>query len=158
MQESEQIQGTVTVTVTDDAGVLMEEEADWLHSIASELSGKTGWSVSAVTCDGEPQLYVTAENGILCLVNVNDGTVSFTADGKAEDYFDSGRIEEIIKEAEEPITEQDYTQSLYLMLLRAGEAYEAGEVRHGSVNLWIWAVAAAVLCAAVGGFWVWRRR
>lgn len=154
MKESEQMQDAVIVT--DDAGVLMEEEADWLTSIASELSQKTGWSVSAVTCEGDSQLYVTAEDGILCLVNVDGGTVSFTADGKAEDYFDSGRIEEITKEATEPIAEQDYTQSLYLMLLRAGEAYEKGKVGQGAVSLWILAGAAVVFVAAAG-YWSRKR-
>ena len=36
MKESGQTQAAVTII--DDAEVLMEEEADWLYSIASELS------------------------------------------------------------------------------------------------------------------------
>lgn len=154
MKESEQMQDAVRVI--DDAGVLMEEEADWLSSIASELSQKTGWSVSAVTCGKDSQLYVTADDGILCLVNVDDGTLLFTANGRAENYFDSGRREEIIKEATEPIAEQDYTQSLYLMLLRAGEAYEKGKVGQGALSLWI-LVGAAVVCVAAAGYWSRKR-
>ena len=143
MKESGQTQAAVTII--DDAEVLMEEEADWLYSIASELSKKTGWSVTALTSDEDSQLNATADNGILCQVDVSDGAVLFTANGSAENYFDTNRREEIIKEAQKPIEEQDYTQSLYLMLLGADKSYEAGEIAHTQTSIWI-ITGTAALC------------
>lgn len=153
MQESEQMKDTVTVI--DDAGVLMEEEADWIQSVAAELSKKTGWSVTAVVCEGDSQLYASVENGIRCIVDTKNSSVSFQANGKAKDYLDSSRIEAITEEAKEPIAEQDYTQSLYLMLLGADKDYDAGEVSHSAV----WIVAGAVIiCAAAGIFGIVRHK
>lgn len=40
------------VTILDEAGALMEEEADWLESIATELSEKSGWNISVIAYKG----------------------------------------------------------------------------------------------------------
>ena len=139
-------QSQTKVTVIDDAGVLMEEEADWIQSVATELSEKTAWNITAVVCEGDFQLSPT-ENAIQCIVDINSHSASLLANGEAKDYLDSTRIETIIEEAEKPIGQQDYTQSLYLMLLGAGKAYESGKTNQWQPTIWL-IIAAATLCVA----------
>ena len=157
--------------VLDESSVLMEEEADWLEGIAEELSEQSGWEIAAVTCSGVSdedaetvcEEYFTAnasgEDGISCIVDTADKEVYFSAEGEAEAYFEEGRIDAVIEEAKEAAFQEDYAQSLYLMLLRAGEAYEAGPQpeQAGGKGIPVFGGIILVLLIVCALFWALRR-
>ncbi len=127
-----------TVSVEDTAALLMEEEADWLKDTANQLAQKSGWDVVALTCgDAGGQTaqavceeafrtYASGKDGICCLADTDNGEIVLKAFGSSGRYLDDERVSRILEEAGAPFLEQDYTQCLYLMLLRSDEAYETG--------------------------------
>ena len=126
------------VTVVDEAAVLMEEEADWLKSVALELAQKTDWNVIVATCqdaDGNSaqkvceknfNQYTEGDDGISCLVDLDNREIYLATAGEAISYLDDKRINQILDEAYQAVADEDYAQCLYLMLLRAGEWYDLG--------------------------------
>lgn len=143
-------------TVLDEAGALMEEEADWLESIATELSEKSGWNISVITYKDTLSYNDEYKNGLYCAVDTENKSVFLDASGEASEYLDSKRTEAILEEAKKPIKEQDYTQSLYLMLLGADKAYDSGKITHWQQSPLLFATAAfCILCV---GIWWWRKK
>lgn len=126
------------VTVVDDASLLMEEEADWLYDVAEELAEKSDWNVIVATCeDAEGKstqtvcedyfnAYTTGDDGISCLVDMDNREIYIATAGEAQLYLNDSRIDALLDEAYEAVSEEDYCQCLYLMVLRSSEAYDAG--------------------------------
>lgn len=126
------------VVVADDAGLLMEEEVDWLEAVAGELAEKSDWNIVVATCenaDGESvetvcqgyfNTYTGGDNGIGCLLDVDNREICIVTAGDAQRYLNDNRIESIADEAYEAVFDGDYSECLYLMVLRSGEAYDAG--------------------------------
>ena len=156
------------VTVIDEASILMEEEADWLRETAKRLSEKSGFSVVVATCsdakgksakeaaEGNFNAYAKGEDGISCLVDMDNREIYFTTAGKAMRYFSDAKIDEILDESYEAVLDEDYAQCLYLMLLRSEEAYEAGPNRN--IGTVAGTAAAGVIAALIGFFGIWKRK
>lgn len=135
---AEETSEDAAVTVADDAGLLMEEEADWLKSIAEELSQKSGWNVVVATCDDAGgksaqtvcedyfNEYTAGNNGISCLVDMDNREIYIATAGMAQYYLNDDTVDYILDEAYEAVSEEDYAQCLYLMVLRSSEAYDDG--------------------------------
>lgn len=126
------------VTVADDANVLMEEEADWLKGIAQALSEKSGWSVVAATCSDAGgkkaqtlceeyfNKYTTGDDGISCLVDLDNGELYLATAGEAQLYLTDSRLDNILEKAHAAAQKEDYTQALYLMMYESDQAYTRG--------------------------------
>lgn len=126
-----------TVIVVDDALLLMEEEADWLREIADRVSKETGWNVIVATCEDAAgksakevceanfNKYTTGDDGISCLLDMDNREIYFATAGRAMRYFKDADIEEILEQAYEAVSEEDYAQCLYVMLLGAEDRYTA---------------------------------
>lgn len=135
---AEETQEKEGVTVLDDAGVLMEEEADWLKDIAKTLSEKSGWSVVVATCkdagDKPAQTvceeyfnqYTAGDNGISCLADLDHGELYLATAGTAQQYLTDERLDQILEEARSAAEEEDYAQALYLMLRGAEQNFTEG--------------------------------
>lgn len=99
------------VTIVDEAAVLMEEEADWLKSVAMELSEKSGWNVivascqdaggktAQTVCEENFNRYTADENGISCLVDLDNHEIYLATAGEAISYLSDDRINRILDEA-----------------------------------------------------------
>ncbi len=136
-EEETEAAGSGTARVLDDAGVLMEEEADWLKEVAEKLAQKSGWGVVLATCqdaDGKTARTVCEEyfneygggdDGVSCLVDLDNREIYIATAGEAIRCISDRRIEEILDSAYVAVSRQDYAQCLYLMTLGAKNAYEA---------------------------------
>ncbi len=136
--KAEEAQGQKNATVVDEAAVLMEEEADWLKSIAETLSDKSGWSVVVATCKDAGgksaqtvceeffNQYTAGENGIGCLADLDNRELYLATAGTAQQYLTDERLDQILEEAHAAAEEADYAQALYLMLYGADQNFTKG--------------------------------
>lgn len=127
-----------TVVVEDEAGLLMEEEVDWLETEAKKVADKSDWNMVIATCedaDGDSAQNVCqkffnefthGENGISCLIDMDNREIEIATAGNAIWYLNDERIDEILDEAYEAVSKEDYAQCLYLMILRSGEMFDKG--------------------------------
>lgn len=132
-------QGKPAARVIDDAGVLMEEEIDWIEEVASDVSETSGWAVVAASCadaggkssreacESYLAAYAAGSDGICCLVDTDNGSMEIAATGAAESCLSGFRIRKILKEAGEGFEKEDYAQCFFVMLLGANEAFLKGE-------------------------------
>ena len=116
---AEETSEDAAVTVADDAGLLMEEEADWLKSTADGKSAQT-------VCEDYFNEYTAGNNGISCLVDMDNREIYIATAGMAQYYLNDDTVDYILDEAYEAVSEEDYAQCLYLMVLRSSEAYDDG--------------------------------
>ena len=135
---AEEVQEKGAVTVTDDAQVLMEEEADWLKSIAEALSEKSGWSVVVATCSDAGgkkaqtvceenfNRYTAGDDGISCLVDLDNRELYLATAGDALLYLNDSRLDQILEDAHAAAEKEDYAQALYLMLTESEQNYLKG--------------------------------
>lgn len=163
------------VTVMDEASLLMEEEVDWLESEADKLAAKSGWNVIVATCtDAEGRSaqevceanfnsYTAGDDGISCLIDMDNREIYLATTGEAVLYLTDKRIDSILDEAYEAVSDEDYAQCLHLMLLRAGEVYDKGMPENVSVydedtgktyvyhKLTIFEIIGAIIAAVAAG-------
>ncbi len=126
------------VTVADDASLLMEEEVDWLESVAAEFAEKSDWNIVVATCqdaggktaqtvcEDNFNTYTTGEDGISCLLDMDNREIYIATAGEAQLYLNDSRIDSVLDEAYKAVSDGDYCQCLYLMVLRSSEAYDLG--------------------------------
>ena len=126
------------VAVADDAEILMEEEADWLKGVAQVLSDKSGWNVVVATCSDAKgkkaqtvceeyfNQYTAGNDGISCLVDLDNRELYLATAGDAQLYLTDVRLDAILNKAYTAAKEEDYTQALYLMLSESDQAYSKG--------------------------------
>lgn len=136
--EAKEEQAEDPVTIRDDAALLMEEEADWLKDTAEKLSEKSGWNIiiatcaeatgrtAQQTCEDYFDTYTHGEDGISCLIDMANREIYLATAGEAILCLNDDRIDSILDDAFEAVSEQDYAQCLYLMILGADKAYESG--------------------------------
>lgn len=160
------------ITVADDASLLSEEEAKRLKSAAEELAGESGWNVIAATCDDAAgksartlcedyfNTYTAGDDGVSCLIDMDNREIYLSTAGEAICYLTDSRIDDILDDAYEAVSEGDYSECLYRMLTGVKAAYQRGmpdnlkiyDADTGEVTvrrrLTIWEFAAA-LCAAL---------
>ena len=126
------------VTVSDDASLLAEGEIKKLQDMGEKLAEKSGWNVIVSTCDDTAgrtaqttcedyfNTYTTGDNGISCLVDMDHREIYLSTAGDAILYLNDKRIDEILDQAYEAVSEGDYAQCLSSMISGAEEAYKAG--------------------------------
>lgn len=157
------------VTVKDDGALLMEEEADWLKDVAGRLSEKSGFSVVVATCTKDTgktaqttceeyyNSYADGDDGISCLIDMANREIYLATAGEAIRFLTDDRIDAILEKAQKAVSEEDYAQCLYLMILGADRAYEAGEKKKEFPLSRVISVTAAALAVLVFK-WFRRRR
>ena len=126
------------VTVVDDAGVLMEEEIDWLKETAVEFADKSDWNIIVATCaDAEGRsaqtvcedyfnAYTKGDDGISCLLDLDNREIYLATAGEAQLYLNDARIDSVLDASYEAVADGDYSECLYLMLIKSSEAYDMG--------------------------------
>ena len=171
---AEEAQIPENTAVLDEAMVLMEEEADWLKGIAEDLSEKSGWSVVVATCKDAGgksaqtvceeyfNQYTTGDDGISCLVDLDNQELYLATAGTAQQYLTDSRLDKILEDAHAAAEKEDYAQALYLMLHGADQNFAEGipegaaAAKEGSGIARTIGSLAAVIVVAGGSFFMGR--
>ena len=126
------------VVVADDASLLNEEQEQNLQQLAQSLSDESSWNVIVATCDdagGETaqtvcetyfNTYTAGDDGISCLVDMDNREIYLATAGMAQYYLNDDRVSDILDAAYEKIADGDEARCLEQMVEKSGEAYRAG--------------------------------
>lgn len=125
--------------VEDKAGLLDAAEISELEAQASDLASLTGWAVLVLTTDdaqgkasrayGEEQLDVYAgeeEDGVACLLDMDNREISLITIGEARYYLTDSRIDQVLDDAWEAVTDEEYKDTLEAMLSGVKKYYKKG--------------------------------
>ncbi len=123
----------------DKAGLLTESEKTELESQAEEIASLTGWVILTLTTDdaegkasrtyGEEQLDAYAgakEDGVACLLDMDNREISLITIGEARYYLTDDRIDRVLDDAWEEVTDEKYKDTLAAMLSGVEKYYKRG--------------------------------
>lgn len=125
-------------TVYDDAALLTPEEIETLESELDAAGEKTGWNILVLTTDDTngktTQEYADdffdaiAENGdgVALLIDMQNREICISTGGIAIKYLTDARIEDILNDGYEPISDGEYEQCLSVMLKDVLVYYDEG--------------------------------
>ena len=120
--------------LTDQAGLLAEEEGKGIAQQIKELEKSSGWEVMAVTTEDAEGMgaqeyaetwfdeYTEKEDGIICLIDMDNREIAIRAFGESRYYITDDRADAILDAGYKKITKEDYGGTLEAML---SEAYQA---------------------------------
>lgn len=122
----------------DQAGLLTQSEAEEIEGMIEELEDKTGWDIMAVTTDDAEGMsaeyyaekwfddYTTSDDGILCLIDMDNREIQYKTFGEAIYYLTDDRWQGIIDDAYEYVSNEDYYGTFEIMLEETDYYYHAG--------------------------------
>lgn len=126
------------VVLEDKAGLLSEDEIAWLKEEAQTVADKSGFNMILGTCDDAAgktvrevcddffDTYTNGDDGVSCIIDMDNREISIRAMGKAIFYLPDDRIEIILDESYNAIAEGDYAECLYAMVCGAADGYDSG--------------------------------
>lgn len=147
--------------VYDDAGLFYEIDITGLQTQAKELSDKTGWDVIvATTSDAQGKTAaayaddyyntIGGENGVLYLVDMDNGELYISTSGQAINYLTDKRIATMLDSAIGYAYDGDFYQAVSDEISMTSSYYDAGipntNERTTSV---LTVVAAAIIVGAI---------
>lgn len=121
--------------LTDQAGLLTEQEAEEINRRLVQLEENTGWDFMALTTDDAGgkdatayaetwfDKYTTKDDGIICAIDMDNREIVVRAFGEAMYYITDRRTEEILDAGYEEVSEEEYAATLQAMLGEVEEAY-----------------------------------
>ncbi len=122
--------------LTDQAGLLAEEEGKGIAQQIKELEKSSGWEVMAVTTEDAEGMgaqeyaetwfdeYTEKEDGIICLIDMDNREIAIRAFGESRYYITDDRADAILDAGYKKITKEDYGGTLEAMLSEAYKAYQ----------------------------------
>lgn len=122
----------------DQAGLLQGTETEELKARIAGLEEETGWDIMAVTTEdargmeaipyGEQWLdeYLTGEDGILCLIDMDNREIALCSTGEARYYVSDDRREQIFDDAYPKVSNEEYAAALAVMLDGVETYYRSG--------------------------------
>lgn len=124
--------------VADDADLFDEKQMKALNQRAVELSQKSGFNVIVATI-GDAQgkdartvgeeyynAYALGDNGITCLIDMDNREIWLVTAGSAINYLTDKRIDSIIDDAYGLVSDQEYEESLMQMMNGVEKYYKRG--------------------------------
>lgn len=129
---------TENYQLDDQAGLLTQSEAEDIEEMIEELEDKTGWDVMAVTTDDAEGMnaeyyaekwfddYTTSDDGILCLIDMDNREIQYKTFGEAIYYLTDDRWQGIVDDAYEYVSDGDYYGTFETMLEETDYYYNAG--------------------------------
>lgn len=166
--------------LTDQAGLLREEEGKEINRQIEELETATGWDIMAVTTDDAGGMdattyaetwfddYTQKDDGAICVIDMDNREITVRAFGEAMFYVTDDRKERILDAGYDKITNEQYGDTLKAMLTEVMTAYEeenpknnhlydedTGKVtsykeEHRGISRMEWLIAAIAAIAAGG--------
>ncbi len=124
--------------VADEAGLLTEDEISALTDLIVGLESETGWDIMAATTADAAGKDATAytelmfdqncisDDGVICMIDMDNREIVLRTFGKAIFYLTDERIDGILDEAWEAVSDGSYKECLQLMLTGCGRAFEQG--------------------------------
>lgn len=122
--------------LTDQAGLLTEEEVAQVDQQIEELENTTGWDIMAVTTDDAGGMdatayaetwfddYTTSDDGVICAIDMDNREIVIRAFGEGRFYIIDDRTEDILDAGYEEISNERYGETLKAMLDGVETAYE----------------------------------
>ena len=128
-----------TENVYDGAALLTESERSSLQEQIVSLEEKTGWDIYAVTTSDAKgksateyadDFYVARspeqENGAAVLIDMDNREIAVSTSGEVIRYLTDDRIDGILDDAYEDVSNEAYSACLGTMVEGISEAYDAG--------------------------------
>lgn len=125
--------------VYDDAELLSDSEKSALNGQITALQEKSGWNVYAVTTADAGGRSATAyaddffdahspeqENGVAVLIDMDNREITISTCGEAIRYLTDDRIDSILNDAYNDVSDGAYGACLMTMVAGAADAYDAG--------------------------------
>lgn len=124
--------------IYDDAALLTPEEIETLESELDAAGEKTGWNILMLTTDdtngkttqeyGDDFFDAIAENGdgVALLIDMDNREIYVSTGGIAIQYLTDARIDTIVNDGYEPISNGEYEQCLSVMLKDVLAYYDEG--------------------------------
>lgn len=131
-------ESTPAVVLEDEAELLAAEDMEWLLGEAQTVADETGFNMILATCDDANgktvreitddyfDAYTSGEDGVGCIIDMDNREISFRAYGKAIMYLPDDRIDAILDEAYTYVAEGAYTDCLYAMIEGTENGYARG--------------------------------
>ena len=167
-------------TVTDEAGLLSDDEVVQLEEQIIAFVEKTGWNIGAVTI-GDALGLSTAQyadscynewagvdtDGFLVLIDMDNREIYISTSGIAIRYLYDTRIEDILDEGYYYISNSEYANCLEAMIRTAEHYYEEGipqdqhnyDVETGAISeyrvLTLTEIVLSLVIAALAGFGIY---
>lgn len=132
------VSAETNMQLTDQAGLLTEEEASEINTQIEELEKSTGWELMAVTTNDAQGFdatyyaekwfddYTTKDDGVICAIDMDNREIVIRAFGEAMYYMTDDRTDRILDDAYADISEEAYADTFYTMLSGVKAAYENG--------------------------------
>ncbi len=129
------VQAEVNMQMTDQAGLLSDEETKDMGSRIEELEGSTGWDIMAMTTgDAEGQdatayaeawfdKYTTKDDGVICAIDMDNREIVVRAFGEAMYYITDNRTDKILDAGYDEVSNEQYGAALQAMLGEVEDAY-----------------------------------
>lgn len=162
--------------VYDDAELLSEEEINELNTQITGMQERSGWNIYAVTTTDAGGRSSSAyaddffdehspeqEDGVAVLIDMDNREITISTCGEAIRYLTDNRIDDILDDAYNDVSEGEYGNCLMTMLEGIDNAYDAGipsgqynyDVETGEVSVyrtitWLEASVALLLAAGAG--------
>lgn len=162
--------------VYDDAGLLSEDDEDWLGKMIDDLKEKTGWDIFVVTtadAGGKTAAEYADDfydarteedsDGVLLLIDMDNRELYVSTCGEAIRYLIDDRIEALLDDAYPYVSEGKYDDCFSDMLISLDIYYDEGiyedqynyDVETGEISYYktitlMEAVIAILLAAAAG--------
>ena len=160
--------------VYDDAGLLTETQIEELNTQITAMKEKTGWDIFAVTTsdaqgksamayadDFYDGLTTEDSDGILVLIDMDNREIYLSTCGKAIRYLTDSRLDSILDDGFDYVSNGDYAGCISAMLSGAERYYDAGipqnqynyDVETGAISRHrslTWAEVIPVLLLALG--------
>ncbi|MBO5302789.1 MAG: TPM domain-containing protein [Lachnospiraceae bacterium] len=116
------------VVLEDNAALLDEEENAWLMEEAQAVAEKSGFNMILGTCDDAEgktvreicdvyfDAYTLGDDGVCCIIDMDNREISFRAYGDAILYLPQEEIDDILDTAYNYVAEGAYADCLYEMV------------------------------------------
>lgn len=150
--------------VYDDAGLFYETDLTELQTQANELSGKTGWDVLVVTTSDAQGKTAAAyaddyydsiggENGVLYLVDMDNGELYISTAGAAVDYLTDNRIATMLDSAINDAYDGNFYQAVSDEISMTDSYYQAGipNTNERATSILTVVFAAVIIGAIISG-------
>lgn len=132
------VQASTRAMVIDAADLLSDAEEIELANMVQEIELSCGWYVDVLSiADAEGKdatgyaeewfdKYTTSEDGVICLIDMDNRELVIRTFGEAINYLTDDRINEILDEAYYGVSEEDYFQAFVSMIEGIEDARDRG--------------------------------
>lgn len=122
--------------LTDQAGLLTDQEAEEIKQQIEELEEASGWDVMALTSDDAEGMdgtayaetwfdqHTTKDDGVICVIDMDNREITVRAFGECRFYITDSRRDRILDAGYEAVQEERYGDTLKAMLREVKTAYE----------------------------------